>query len=529
MKKNIICLIIISGWAGWIYANNLSPLKIRYITVEEGLSHINVNSIFQDSKAFLWINSNQGHTGFIKSDKNFQNFSGITLLHEPFFRWRFFIIITIIIFIGALIYFIWRSHKQSLEKKRIAEWAEDSIEIERENLRTLIFNMPDVIYIKDRDSKFIMGNNRVAEVMKAGSPNNLIGKSDFDFYPHEMAIEYYNDEQEIIKTGKPLIGKSEPGYDIQGNKCVLSTTKIPLKNKKGEIIGVLGIGRDITQLTIIENELRENSDILQETNTLLEERQEKIEQQAETLKVQADTLKKINTELEISNKTKDKFFSIIAHDLKNPFSSILGFIDLLDINYDKWSDEKKHKIIKILKNSSESIYNLLENLLQWSRTQRGVIDFNPEEFDLVELTNKSLDFINSQSSLKNITIDHNYSSDLIRIVADRKMIETIIRNLLSNAIKFTKQEGNIFVDIHEIHVGVQVSVRDTGVGMDEITKSRLFKLEKNVSTAGTDNELGTGLGLLLCHEFIKMHKGSITVESEPDVGSTFSFIIPKLK
>jgi two-component system, sensor histidine kinase and response regulator len=526
MIKKLISLLIILGWSAWIYGHNLNPLKIQYIAVEEGLSHCFFNSIFQESAVSLWINSNEGLTRFIKSDETSQNISRITLLHATLHRWKFLILIGIIIFVGLLIYFIRLSHKQHLEKKRIAEWAENSIEDERSLLRILIDSIPDTIYVKDCNSKFILANKRLSEIVHINPPNALIGKSDFDYFPSEMATQFYNDEQEIIRTGKPLIGKSEKVMDEYGKIRTFSTTKMPLRNKKGEIIGILGIGRDITQLTIIENELRENSDILQETNTLIEERQEKIEQQAETLRVQADTLMKMNTELEKSNQTKDKFFSIIAHDLKNPFSSILGFIDLLDINYDKWTDEKKHKIIKILKKTSESIYSLLENLLQWSRTQRGVIDFNPEELDLVELTNKSLEFINSQSSLKNITVNHNFSSDLIRIVADRKMIETVIRNLLSNAIKFTKQGGNIFVDVHEMHEGVQVLVRDTGVGMDEKTKSRLFKMEKNVSSAGTDNELGTGLGLLLCHEFIKMHKGSITVESEPDAGSTFTVYIP---
>ena len=450
----------------------------------------------------------------------------ITILPSFWNRWKILLMSIIIVFIVALILFVQWSKKQFLEKKRIAELAENSIKDERSLLRTLIDSIPDTIYIKDCNSKFILANKRLSEIMHINPPSALIGKWDFDYFPNEMASQYYNDEQEIIRTGKPLIGKSEKVMDEYGNIRAFSTTKMPLRNNKGEIIGILGIGRDITQLTNIEKELRKNSEILQETNTLLEERQEKVEQQAETLRIQADTLRRMNAELEKLNQTKDKFFSIIAHDLKNPFGSLLNFIDLLDINYDKWPDVKKRNILKVLKKSSESIYNLLENLLQWSRTQRGTIDFDPEEFDLVELTSRNLEFVRGQSSLKNITISHAYSPDHIRVIADKKMIETVIRNLLNNAIKFTHREGEIFVDIQVISSNVEVSVKDTGMGMSEDIRNRLFKIGDNISTTGTENETGTGLGLLLCHEFIKKHEGVIRVESKPGKGSNFTFAIP---
>ncbi|NJM15685.1 MAG: PAS domain-containing protein, partial [Bacteroidales bacterium] len=176
------------------------------------------------------------------------------------------------------------------EKEEIVKKVQESLFEEKNQLRTLIDNLPDFIYIKDRESRFIMGNQRLADVLKVKSVQAMYGKRDHDFYPKELADIFYSDEQELMASGLPLIGKEEAGLDEKGNKVFISSTKIPLKNNAGKVIGLVGIGRDITALKEAQHKLIEQSESLQEVNVILEERQEEIQQQSQELLIQRDRL-----------------------------------------------------------------------------------------------------------------------------------------------------------------------------------------------------------------------------------------------
>ena len=232
-----------------------------------------------------------------------------------------------------------------------------------------------------------------------------------------------------------------------------------------------------------------------------------------------------------SNKTKDKFFSIVAHDLKNPFNSMLGFSNLLMDDFNSLSVEKKHYYSKIIHINIESTYNLLENLLQWSRSQIQEIRFIPEEENLYLFFNKVIKALSLPAELKSIVIKNNIPQDIL-IAVDNNMLSTIIRNLIGNALKFTNKGGEISVyasikkhdDGHEF---VEVVVRDNGVGISEELIGNLFNVSNKKSTIGTANERGTGLGLVLCKEFVEKHGGIIWVSSEIGVGTSFHFTLQK--
>ena len=237
-------------------------------------------------------------------------------------------------------------------------------------------------------------------------------------------------------------------------------------------------------------------------------------------------LEKTNRELIKTNSEKDKFFSIIAHDLKNPFQAIIGLTELMVDKSEKISQEEFIEYSNLLNGTVHKLFSLLENLLEWAQIHRGSIIYTPEELNLSQIIIQSIEFINQSATQKNISIIYK-NGNAQNIYADRKMIATVIRNLLSNAVKFTKTGGKIIVRSNlNDNNSIEVSVADNGVGIPECDVRKLFRIEEKVSSIGTEGEKSTGLGLLLCKEFIDMHGGKIWVESVVGKGSKFYFSIP---
>ncbi len=403
--------------------------------------------------------------------------------------------------------------------------ANEKIRLERNQLRTLIDNIPDYIYIKDTECRFVVANKTLARTLRADSPDDLIGKTDMDFYPEELARKFYKDDLNVMKTRQPLINHEEPGFDEHGKKLFVASTKVPLIANKGEIKGIIGIGRDITALYQTRAKLQRKSEDLHEVNVLLEERQEEVQQQAEELKAQADSLQQINSELEKLNATKDKFFSLIAHDLKNPFVAITSLSDLLVKDHQKLTEEEKTELVKLIKVSSENAYGLLENLLHWARTQTDRIKYNPKTFDLHTAIEENIKFHRISSERKHIKIQSSIPKNIM-VYADHNMINLVIRNLLSNAIKFTDMFGKIMFYHKEENEEIELFIEDNGVGIDPSHIDNLFTIEDNYTNAGTSGETGTGLGLVICKEFVVKNGGNIKVSSQQGKGSTFSFTVP---
>lgn len=246
-------------------------------------------------------------------------------------------------------------------------------------------------------------------------------------------------------------------------------------------------------------------------NQLLEEKNRKIELSEQ--------------ELRLLNASMNKFFSIIAHDLKNPLHTVMGFSHLLTNNYEQFSEIERRKFATDIYKSTNNIFRLLENLLQWSKSQTGRLNFSPVETELARLLENSASVLRPMAEQKKIQMTFNCCEDL-KVYADPLMIETVLRNLINNAIKFTPDNGSIGIAVERVENKVRINVSDTGVGISEEDIQNLFQIDSKVKRKGTNNEDGSGLGLILCNEFVSKNNGRLWVESVQGKGSSFNFTVP---
>ena len=236
-------------------------------------------------------------------------------------------------------------------------------------------------------------------------------------------------------------------------------------------------------------------------------------------------IEKSEQELRLLNASKNKFFSIIAHDLKNPLHNVMGYSFLLSKDYDKFTEDERRKFATDINQSTNNIFRLLQNLLEWSRSQTGRLKFSPIEIQFKRILDNALSVLHSMANQKQIRLVCSHDPNL-QVFADPLMIETVLRNLISNAIKFTPENGSIKIEAKNTGNEVLVSVKDTGIGLSEADLANLFRIDSKVKRKGTNNEDGSGLGLVLCKEFVDKNNGTIWAESSPGKGSSFYFSIP---
>lgn len=250
-----------------------------------------------------------------------------------------------------------------------------------------------------------------------------------------------------------------------------------------------------------------------------------INMMADSIRSSQDKLKLLNEDLQKANAEKEKFLSIIAHDLKSPFNSILGFSEILC----KQVTEKNHQAVleysNIIFQSSKRAMDLLTNLMEWSLVKTGRIEFNPEYLEMAELINEVILLFSDVAKQKSIKFTKILLPSNI-VFADKNMLMTVLRNLISNAIKFTQKGKQILISIDKIDDEQIIEIKDEGIGISPENLFKLFKNTEYISTYGTDGEKGSGLGLLLCKDFIEKHNGKLWVESELGKGSSFKFTLP---
>lgn len=234
---------------------------------------------------------------------------------------------------------------------------------------------------------------------------------------------------------------------------------------------------------------------------------------------------RMNEQLQGALAEKDKFFSIIAHDLKSPMTGFIWVAKELVDNVDYFSANELRKVAVSMKESAEKLFSLLENLLEWSRLNRGMIKLEPDEFGLEDLILMTIELLRTVAEQKEIALRCTVPSDL-KVFADQRMLNMVLRNLLSNAIKFSNPDSSVSIEATQDEAMVVIAVQDNGVGMDRDAAAKIFSLDKVTSRIGTKGELGSGIGLVLCKEYVEMHGGRIWVESTPDQGSTFKFSLP---
>lgn len=240
---------------------------------------------------------------------------------------------------------------------------------------------------------------------------------------------------------------------------------------------------------------------------------------------QKGEIEKQREELLNLNHTKDRFFSIIAHDLKNPFSTVVNLSEVLALEYENFDNEKRVEFVDLIHQYSKNTFNLLENLLQWASIQTGRLKKQVKEINMHFLVSENIDLLKGNAENKNIQLINDLSENIV-VFADVQMITTVIRNLLSNAIKFTPPGGTVQVYGNTNSQKAELIVEDNGIGIAEKDIDKLFKIDSNPTTIGTSEEKGTGLGLILCKEFIELNNGEIYVESIPGKGSRFIFSLP---
>ena len=256
-------------------------------------------------------------------------------------------------------------------------------------------------------------------------------------------------------------------------------------------------------------------------NDLLSRLQEMEDRNSNLEKLIEQRTKKLNEVVA----TNTKFLSIIAHDLRSPFCSILGVLEILKVRVNEFNKNEIDNYVDIAYNSANGTLNLLDNLLAWTISQNNGKNFKPVKINLLGLLKDEIESINTSARQKQITLNHSVAPNL-NIAADIQMVRTVLRNLISNAIKYTNTGGKITISASERKQYVEIAVKDNGIGISFEARRNLFKIDGFHSKAGTNNEKGTGLGLLLCKEFIEMHGGDIRVESAQGRGSKFIFTLP---
>ncbi len=356
---------------------------------------------------------------------------------------------------------------------------EEKIRIHEKYLKALTSTLPQLIFVVDEDGKYIDMFAQDVDLLYTGNID-IKGKTIFELFPADKANFFFDFIQKTLKEEKVQIIEYE--LPIQDKNYWFEARSAPFivssENKRTVVI----VAYDISE-------------------------RKKYEQQLKELIA-----------------TKDKFFSIIAHDLKNPLNALLGISELLYTN--KSNEEVIQELTKMIMESSRNAYELLENLLEWARSQTGNIRFQPTNTNLKSLVSDSIQILINQAYNKQITIE-NTINEKISIYADSNLMKTIIRNLVSNGIKFTPNNGKITISYYEDDKYSNIIVQDNGIGMSEDSINQLFRIDIKRSTYGTNNEKGTGLGLILCKEFVELHNGTIRVGSELNKGTKFIISIPK--
>jgi two-component system sensor histidine kinase/response regulator len=344
-------------------------------------------------------------------------------------------------------------------------------------------------FLSTSDGVILDCNQSFVAIFGYSNKSELIGKRITTLYPDPFEFKNIKDE---LKLRKKLINLEVVRKRKDGKLIDIVENKVASFDSNGEIKEIKGYLFDITERKKAEQLLIQNEIRLRELNA-----------------------------------TKDKFFSIIAHDLRNPFNSIIGLSDLVAEHIHNKDLDQIEEYMGYIQDSSKRAMDLLINLMEWSRLQTGRMEFNPVFIDLASLINDATELLKASALQKSITITLKVPRSA-PILADKAMISTVLRNLISNAIKFTRPDGSIHISVEQKPTEITISVADKGVGIKPELIEKLFRIDQSFTTSGTHSEEGTGLGLILCKEFVDKHHGKIWVESELGNGSTFSFTIPKI-
>jgi PAS domain S-box-containing protein len=394
---------------------------------------------------------------------------------------------------------------------------EEALKSEQYLLQALMNNIPDNIYFKDRESRYIRINKSHAQLFGLKDPLQAVGMTDFDFFTKEHAQQAYNDEQEIICTGQPINKEEKETWPDRPDTWVYST-KLPLPDKEGNIIGTFGISMDIT--------------VLKETELMLTQKNQEIEMQNEEYLALNDELEQTNKELivakekaEESDKLKTSFLQNMSHEIRTPMNGILGFAELL--KNPKLPEVKQQEFIKIIEKSGQRMLNIISDIVNISKIETGQIELDIKETNVNDILKHLHNFFGPDAEKKNLKLDFKtgLSDDLCKIETDEVKLTQVLSNLLNNALKFTKA-GTIEFGYKLKGKVLEFYIRDTGIGIGPENLDIIFERFRQADMSVTRNFEGAGLGLSISKAYVEKLNGKIWVKSELDKGSTFFFSIP---
>ena len=370
--------------------------------------------------------------------------------------------------------------------------AEEALSAERQILRALIDNVPDYMYVKDTACQFLVANMSVARQMGAKGPEELLGKTDFDFYPQELARTFFEDEQRVIRSGQPEINREESGLDPQGNESNVLTTQVPLQDKNGKVIGLVGIGHDITHLKKIQSEMQRAREVA-----------------------------------EAASRAKSEFLANMSHEIRTPLNGIMGMTDL---TLETELTREQREYLETVKVSADSLLTVINDILDFSKIEAGKIDLEAVDFDVRDSLESALKTLAVRADEKGLELLCEVAPEVPEVArGDITRLRQVLLNLVGNAIKFTN-EGEIAVKVRQEakerdEQTLHFTVSDTGIGIPENKRELIFDPFAQADSSTTRKYGGTGLGLTISHRLVHMMGGRIWVESEEGRGSQFHFTV----
>ena len=359
-------------------------------------------------------------------------------------------------------------------------------------LRAVIDGLPDLIYVKDTEGRFLLANPAQRKFLTGNPEADLIGASDFSFFPNETATAFFNDEQEIIRTGLPLVSQAEQMHDHEGNEVWILTTKVPFRDKSGSIAGIIGIGRNVTARKQMEAELIK-------------------------ARIQADA----------ANRTKSEFLANMSHEIRTPLNGVIGMTELA---LDTELTDEQREYLETVQLSAGTLLNVINDILDFSKIEAGRIDIEATDFDLRECVETTMKTLVHLAEARGLELLCDIGHDVPFIVqGDSTRLSQMIINLVGNAIKFT-MEGQVAVKVEaDPHRGecavLHFTVSDTGIGIPRDKLNSIFDSFTQADASTTREFGGTGLGLTITSRLAALMGGKVWVESEPGKGSDFHFTV----
>lgn len=474
----------------WAYDDEEKEFKYDYYFLVEDLSDKEYIVLTEGNiKSYIYpININQKIDGLIVI--NFSLDKLYIFENKTYFKFDNTKILSILAMIIGNIFRNEHKEKEIIRSRNIRE--------------AIIDNLPFITWMKDLEGRYLAVNRKFSEKSKI-SVKDIYEKNDYDIWSEDIANRYKQLEKSVLYNQKNIHLEEK----IENNEKIqyLETYVSPVFDYNKKLIGTVGYEKDITQRKDLEEQL---------LNSYKE------------MQIKQKEIEIIKKGLEEANKSKDKLISLISHDLRGLLSVMFQISEAAMDPEEDFEIEELQEFIRRIYNNAKKSLDLLENLLQWAKENNGGIVFQPSYIDLFDMVNNGISLVSTSAKNKNIEIISSIK-EKTEIYCDKNMMETIIRNLLVNAIKFTNNGEKITITYNEEEFCHKILIIDSGIGMDTKIKDNLFIFDKDNVREGTLGEKGTGLGLLLCKEFIDKHRGEILIESEVDKGSTFIIKLPKNK